>query len=339
MMKLYDVTIIGGGPVGLYTAFYCGMREMKTKIIEYLPYLGGKVSYFYPEKVIGDIGGIPAITGEKLIKQLEDQARTFNPSIVVNQQVMEIERLADRTFLLTSHNGEKHHTKTIILATGFGTIKNSKLDLEHAEKYEGTYLFDTVENFKHFENRRVLIFGGGNSAVDWANRLLPIAKQVTIVHRRNEFTGIERNIANLKNSKAVILTPYILDALHGEEALESVLVKHINTTETIEIEVDAVLLNHGFSIDLGGIKQWGFEFENGSIKVDSTMQTNMEGIFAVGDIAGYINKLHLITGGFFEGPTAVNSAKAYIEPNKKLKPIFSTTHSKLQQIRKTGITD
>ena len=120
--------------------------------------------------------------------------------------------------------------------------------------------------------------------------------------------------------------------------MKGVCVKHIKTNETKEIEVDAVLLNHGFSIDLGGIKLWGFEFENGSIKVDSTMQTNIEGIFAVGDIAGYTNKLHLITGGFFEGPTAVNSAKAYIEPDKKLKPIFSTTHSKLQHLRKSGIT-
>lgn len=338
-MKLYDVTIIGGGPVGLYTAFYCGMREMETKIIEYLPYLGGKVSYFYPEKVIGDIGGIPEITGENLIRQLEQQARTFHPTIVLNQQVVDMERLEDGTFLLTSQNGEQHHTKTIILATGFGAIKNSKLDLLNADKYEGKYLYHTVENYQDFHDQHVLIYGGGNSAVEWANRLLPIAKQVTIVHRRDEFSGMQRNIYNLKSSKADILTPYILDALYGDEALRSVSVKHIKTEETMEIPVDAVLLNHGFSIELGEIKQWGLAFENGSIKVDSSMQTNIEGIFAVGDIAGYVNKLHLITGGFFEGPTAVNSAKAYIEPNKKVKPIFSTTHTKLHRLREKGHTN
>ena len=338
-MKLYDVTIIGGGPVGLFTAFYCGMREMETKIIEYLPYLGGKVSYFYPEKVIGDIGGIPAITGENLIQHLEQQARTFNPTIVLNQQVMGVERLLDGTFLLTSHNGEVHHTKTIILATGFGSIKNSKLDLVNAEKYEGKYLLHTVEDIQHFKDQHVLIYGGGNSAVDWANSLLPIAKQVTVVHRRDEFSGIARKISDLRNSSANILTPYILEALHGDKVLRRVRVKHIKTNETKEINVDVVLLNHGFSIDLGEIKQWGLAFENGSIKVDSSMQTNIDGIFAVGDIAGYENKLHLISGGFSEGPTAVNSVKAYIEPDKKLKPIFSTTHVKLQRLRNDGNTN
>ncbi|WP_160726069.1 NAD(P)/FAD-dependent oxidoreductase [Bacillus sp. USDA818B3_A] len=337
-MKLYDVTIIGGGPVGLYTAFYCGMREMETKIIEYLPYLGGKVSYFYPEKVIGDIGGIPEITGENLIRQLEQQARTFNPTIVLNQQVKDLERLSDGTFLLTSHNGAQHHTKTVILATGFGAIKNSKLDLLNADKYAG-YLYHSVDNYQDFQNQHVLIYGGGNSAVEWANRLLPIAKRVTVVHRRDEFSGMERNIYNLKSSRADILTPYILDALNGDEVLRSVSVKHIKTEETMEISIDAVLLNHGFSIELGEIKQWGLEFENGSIRVDHSMQTNIEGIFAVGDIAGYRNKLHLITGGFFEGPTAVNSAKAYIEPDKKVKPLFSTTHSKLQRLRGSRITN
>lgn len=326
-MKLFDVTIIGGGPVGLFTAFYCGMREMETKIIEFLPYLGGKVSYFYPEKMIRDIGGIPAITGEDLIRQLEEQARTFQPAIVLNQQVVGLERLADGTFLLTSHNGDKHHTRSIILATGFGTLKSARLELEDAEKYEGRNLRYTVESLKDFRGKHVLISGGGNSAVDWANELLPIAKKVTIVHRRNEFSGLERNISNLRNSSAAIMTPYVIEELHGDgDLLTSVSVKNLETGEMQVIGVDEVLVNHGFSIDLGPIKDWGLEFENGSIKVDSYMQTNIPGIFAAGDIASYQNKLHLIAGGFSEGPTAVNSAKTYIQPDKELKPIFSTNH-------------
>ncbi|MGG1675666.1 NAD(P)/FAD-dependent oxidoreductase [Neobacillus sp. NRS-1170] len=326
-MKLFDVTIIGGGPAGLFTAFYCGMREMETKIIEFLPYLGGKVSYFYPEKMIRDIGGIPAIKGEELIRQLEEQARTFEPTIVLNQQVVGLERLTDGTFLLTSHNGEKHHTRTIILATGFGTLKSGRLDLADAEEYEGRNLHYTVERLKDFTGKHVLISGGGNSAVDWANELLPIAKHITVVHRRNEFSGLERNISNLRNSTATILTPFVMEGLHGEEnQLNSVRVKNLETGEIQDIVVDEVLVNHGFSIDLGPIKEWGLEFENGSIKVDSFMETNIPGIFAAGDIASYQNKLHLIAGGFSEGPTAVNSAKAYIEPEKELKPIFSTNH-------------
>ncbi|MBV7506169.1 NAD(P)/FAD-dependent oxidoreductase [Bacillus sp. sid0103] len=326
-MKLYDVTIIGGGPVGLFTAFYCGMREMETKIIEFLPYLGGKVSYFYPEKVIRDIGGIPAISGENLIQQLVVQAQTFNPTIVLNQQVMGLERLEDGTFLLTSHNGEKHHTRAIILATGFGTLKSAKLDVENAEQYEGRNLRYAVERLNYYKDKHVLISGGGNSAVDWANELLPIARQVTVVHRRHEFSGLERNISNLRKSTATILTPYVLEALRGEgEGITSVNVKNIETNDIQTIEVDEVLVNHGFCIDLGPIKGWGLEFEYGNIKVDSQMQTNIEGIFAAGDVANYPNKLHLIAGGFSEGPTAVNSAKAYIEPQKELKPIYSTSH-------------
>jgi ferredoxin/flavodoxin---NADP+ reductase len=326
-MKVYDVTIIGGGPVGLFTAFYCGMREMETKIIEFLPYLGGKVSYFYPEKIIRDIGGIPAVTGENLIKQWVEQAQTFNPTIVLNQQVVGMERLADGTFQLTSHNGEKHYTRTIILATGFGTLKSAKLDVENAVKFEGRNLRYGVERLNDFKDKHVLISGGGNSAVDWANELLPIAKHITVVHRRHEFSGLERNISNLRKSVATILTPHVLDALHGrDDLIESVCVKNIETNDTQVIEVDEVLVNHGFCIDLGPIKGWGLEFEYGNIKVDNRMQTNIEGIFAAGDVANYPNKLHLIAGGFSEGPTAVNSAKAYIEPEKELKPIYSTTH-------------
>ncbi len=326
-MKIYDVTIIGGGPIGLFTAFYCGMREMETKIIEFLPYLGGKVSYFYPEKVIRDIGGIPAVSGENLIKQLSEQAQTFNPTIVLNQQVVGLERLADGTFLLTSHNGERHHTRTIILATGFGTLKSAKLDVEGAEKFEGRNLSYGVERLNDYRDKHVLISGGGNSAVDWANELLPIAKHVTVVHRRHEFSGLERNISNLRKSAAAILTPHVLDGLHGcDDRIKSVCVKNLETNETQVIEVDEILVNHGFCIDLGPIKGWGLDFEYGNIKVDNRMQTNIEGIFAAGDVANYPNKLHLIAGGFSEGPTAVNSAKAYIEPEKELKPIYSTTY-------------
>jgi ferredoxin/flavodoxin---NADP+ reductase len=326
-MKRYDVTIIGGGPIGLFTSFYCGMRELETKIIEFLPYLGGKVTYFYPEKVIRDIGGIPAISGESLIQQLEKQARTFNPTIVLNQQVVGLEELEDGTFLLVSHNGERHHTRTIILATGFGTLKSTKLNLRNAEKYEGRNLRYQVETLRYYKDKHVLISGGGNSAVDWANELLPIAKKVTVVHRRNEFSGLERTITQLRNSSANIKTPYVLEALHEkEDQLTSVSIRNMESNKVEEIEVDEILVNHGFFIDLGPLKDWGLEFENGSIKVDETMQTNIPGIFAAGDIASYKNKLHLIAGGFSEGPTAVNSVKAYLEPEKELKNIYSTTH-------------
>ncbi|PLR77344.1 thioredoxin reductase [Bacillus sp. V3-13] len=325
--QLYDVTIIGGGPVGLFTAYYCGMREMKTKMIEFLPQLGGKVSYFYPEKMIHDIGGIPHISGEKLVQQLIEQAKTFDPTIVLNQQVSELIKQEDGTFVLTSQSGEKHHTRTIILATGFGTLKTVKLDVENADDYEGKSLHYSVDKIDYFKDKHVLISGGGNSAVDWANALEPVARKVTVVHRRDEFGGLECNITAMRNSSASIMTPYVVTSLAGDNGrLSSVTVSRLGTSETEEIVADELLVNHGFDINLGPIKNWGLEIENGTIKVDGNMKTNIDGIFAAGDVVNYKHKLKLIAGGFAEGPTAVNSAKAYLEPEKDLVALYSTHH-------------
>lgn len=325
-LELYDVTIIGGGPVGLFTAFYCGMREMKTKIIEFLPFLGGKVSYFYPDKTIRDIGGIPKITGRDLITQLKEQAMTFNPEIVLGQQVVGLERQPDGTFILISHTGEKHYTRTIILANGFGTLKSVTLDLPNAKEFEGHNLNYTVDALHSYKDKHVLISGGGNSACDWACELLHVARHVTIVHRRHEFRGLECSVSNLKCcSQARVMTPYVIDALHGENGMVTkATIKNVESGETMDLEVDEVLVNHGFSIDAGPISDWGLEIENGNMKVDEMMRTNIPGIFAAGDAANYTYKLPLIAGGFSEGPIAVNSAKAYLEPNKALKPLYST---------------
>ncbi|RSK50592.1 NAD(P)/FAD-dependent oxidoreductase [Bacillus canaveralius] len=325
--QLYDVTIIGGGPVGLFAAYYCGMREMNTKIIEFLPHLGGKVSYFYPEKMIHDIGGIPQISGENFVKQLEQQAKTFDPTIILNQQVTELTKQEDGTFVLTSQSGEKHYTRTIILATGFGTLKTVKLDVENANDYEGKSLHYSVDKIDYFRDKHVLISGGGNSAVDWANALEPVARKVTVVHRRDEFGGLECNITAMRNSSISIMTPYTVTALTGEAGqLSSVTVSRLGTSATEEIIVDELLVNHGFDIDLGSIKNWGLEIENGTIKVDRNMKTSIDGIFAAGDVVNYTHKLKLIAGGFAEGPTAVNSAKAYLEPEQGLIALYSTHH-------------
>ncbi|MCT6815391.1 MAG: NAD(P)/FAD-dependent oxidoreductase, partial [Lysinibacillus fusiformis] len=195
--ELYDVTIVGGGPAGLFTAFYSGMRDLKTKIIECSDQLGGRVLIF-PEKMIWDIGGMPPILGGQLIKQLVEQAKTFNPTIVLNQKVEHLQRQADGTFILTSATGEKHYSKTVILAVGYGVLSLQKLEIEGADKYEVTNLHYTVQELEVFRNKHVLISGGGNSAVDWANELAPIASSVTVVHRRDEFGGHERNVAMMR---------------------------------------------------------------------------------------------------------------------------------------------
>ncbi|RDW19049.1 thioredoxin reductase [Oceanobacillus arenosus] len=327
---IYDITIIGGGPVGLFTAFYSGMREMKTKVIEFLPYLGGKVPYFYPEKIIRDIGGIPMISGEKLTEDLIKQAMTFDPAIILNEQVLHMEKLEDGTFLLTSNNGAQHYTKTIVLATGFGSLKSVKLNLANAIDFEEKSLHYSIKKLESYRDKNVLISGGGNSAVDWANELEPIANKVTLIYRKPMFTGIESNVSKMIHSTVDVLNPYELLELKGMGGqMTSAIVKQVDGNDLREIEVDNVIVNHGFEINLGPITEWGINIENGTIVVDHTMSTSIPGIFAIGDVANYPSKLALIAGGFNEGPIAVNGAKLHVSPKESLKHLFSTHYEPL----------
>ncbi|OIK11679.1 NAD(P)/FAD-dependent oxidoreductase [Bacillus sp. MUM 13] len=325
--ELYDVTIIGGGPIGLFTAFYSGMRELKTKVIEFLPQLGGKVSYFFPEKTIRDIGGIPGIKGEDLIKQLTEQAGTFKPSIVLGQQIAGMERMKDGTFVLSSTNGEVHHTKTIILTTGMGTLKTIKLDVKGASQYEGGNLHYAINDMRDFTDKDVVISGGGNSAVDWANELEKVARKVTIVHRKNEFSCHESDESLLKNSSVEVLTPYSIEELHGNgEKASGITIKNAETGGLRTLSMDALIVSHGFCIDLGPIREWGLQIEEGRIVVNGDMETNIPGIFAAGDSVIHPHKLRLITGGFTEGPLALNSAKKYMDPGAGAMAMYSTHH-------------
>ena len=325
--ELFDVTIIGGGPVGLFTAFYSGMREMKTKIIEFLPYLGGKVQYFYPEKIIRDVGGIPQISGEKFTQDLIDQAMTFDPSIILGEQVTETERLEDGTFCLTSSNGSKHYTKTVILATGFGILKSVKLDLPGVEEYEGKSLHYSIKKISSYKGKHILISGGGNSAVDWANELESIAEKVTLIYRKPVFTGIESNVTKMMNSTINVLNPYEIDEIKGINGqIKSVVIKQVGKEDRKEVMIDNIIINHGFQITLGTIADWGMNMKEGTILVDDSMATSIPGIFAVGDISNYPNKLGLIAGGFNEGPIAVNQAKQFISPKQPLTHLYSTNY-------------
>ncbi|GIN72706.1 ferredoxin--NADP reductase 1 [Bacillus sp. J14TS2] len=327
---IYDVTIIGGGPVGLFTAFYSGMRELKTKIIEYLPYLGGKVSYFYPQKIIRDIGGLPHLSGDELTANLIEQAKTFDPTIVFEEQVMDWQQHEDGYFILTSHNGAKHYTKTVILATGFGSLKPVELVLPHAKEFAEESLHYSIHDIDRFKGKHVLISGGGNSAVDWANELEPIAEKVTLIYRKSSFKGIESNVTKMKNSSVQVLTPYELTDLRGKDGrLTSVIIQNTEQGTFEEVKVDELLVNHGFHIDLGPIAEWGMDITDAGIVVNSSMSTSIPGVFAVGDIAQYENKLPLIAGGFNEGPIAVNSAKLYIHPKDPLTHLYSTHYEPL----------
>jgi ferredoxin/flavodoxin---NADP+ reductase len=322
--KVYDITIIGGGPTGLFTAFYGGMRQASVKIIESLPQLGGQLSALYPEKYIYDVAGFPKIRAQELVDNLIKQMQKFDQTVCLEQSVEKVEKLEDGTFKLTT-NKEIHYSKSIIITAGNGAFQPRKLELEEAEKYEGKNLHYFIKDMNYFAGKKVAVFGGGDSAVDWALMLEPIAEQVTIIHRRDKFRAHEHSVENLMKSKVNIKTPYVPAELVGEEKIEKVILQHAKGEEKEEIEVDEVIVNYGFISSLGPIKEWGLEIEKNSIKVNSKMETNIPGIYAAGDICTYDGKVKLIACGFGEAPTAVNNAKAFIDPKAKVQPLHSTS--------------
>ncbi|ANS74646.1 thioredoxin reductase [Paenibacillus yonginensis] len=339
-LELYDVTIIGGGPAGMYAAFYSGMRDMKTKLIEANDRLGGRM-LIYPEKMIWDVGGVGPILCEDLTAQLAKQAATFDPTFVFNEQVTDFKRLEDGTLLLITATGQKHWTKTVIMAIGYGIRKLAKLEIEGADRYEVSNLYYTVQELEGFRDKRVLISGGGDSAVDWTNELTPLAKSVTVVHRREEFGGHERNVQKMKQSSAVIKTPYVVDKLHSDsgEAIEQVTITHVETGEMEQIEVDAVIVSHGMRTDFGPVRDWGLNLGQWWIDVNAKLETNIPGIFAAGDFVNYDSKVRLIAGTFTDAVLAVNSAKLYIDPSAERVAYVSSHNSRFKEKnRALGVT-
>lgn len=322
--EVFDITIIGAGPAGLFTAFYGGMRQASVKIIESLPHIGGQLSALYPEKYIYDIAGFPKIRAQELIDNLEEQASLFNPAIALNQEITSIERLEDQTFKLTS-NKEDHYTKTIIITAGNGAFQPRQLKVNDIDRFEGTNLDYFVSNMNNYKDKHVLVLGGGDSAVDWALMLEPIASQVTIAHRRNDFRAHEHSVESLKASSVKVLTPYVPHSISGKDRIETVTLQEVRGEDEISLRVDAVLCNYGFVSTLGPIKDWGLEINKNSIVVNTKMETNIPGIYAVGDITTYPGKVKLIATGFGEAPVAVSNAKNYIDPNSKIQPPHSTS--------------
>jgi ferredoxin/flavodoxin---NADP+ reductase len=322
--QIYDITIIGGGPVGLFTAFYGGMRQASVKIIESLPQLGGQLSALYPEKYIYDVAGFPKIRAQELINNLKEQMAKFNPTVCLEQAVEKLEKQADGIFKLTT-NTEVHYSKTVIITAGNGAFQPRKIELEGAEKFESTNLHYFVDDMNKFKGKKVVVFGGGDSAVDWALMLEPIAEKVTIVHRRDKFRAHEHSVEMLMNSKVEVKTPYIPVEFIGDESISQVVLEDAKGETKEVIDVDDVIVNFGFISSLGPIKEWGLEIQKNAIVVNTKQETNVPGIYAAGDICTYDGKVKLIVAGFGEGPTAVNNAKAYIDPKARVQPLHSTS--------------
>lgn len=322
--EIFDVTIIGGGPVGLFAAFYAGLRNMSCKIIESLPQLGGQLSALYPEKYIYDVAGFPKITAQDLIDRLKQQMEQFEQTVCLNEAVEEIERQPDNSFKLLTNKGT-HFTKTIIITAGNGAFHPKKLDLVNSSKFEETNLHYFINDLQKFEGKKVQLFGGGDSAVDWALMLEPIAEKVTLAHRRDKFRAHEHTVEMLKNSSVDVLTPFIPSAFIGEKRIKQVELIDVKGNETMIIDVDDVIVNYGFVSSLGPIKNWGFNLDKNSIIVNSKMETNIAGIYAAGDICTYEGKVKLIASGFGEAPTAISNAKVFIDPTSKVQPLHSTS--------------
>lgn len=322
--QVFDVTVIGGGPVGLFTAFYAGMRKMTVNIIESLPHLGGQLTALYPEKFIYDVAGFPKVSGQGLIDSLLEQLEQFPPTVSLEQEVQQVERQEDGSFKLTTDKGT-HFTKTIIISAGNGAFQPRKLKLDDTDKYEDKNLHYFIKDLNRFAGKSVHIYGGGDSAVDWSLMLEPIAKQVTLIHRRDKFRAHEASVENLKNSTVKVMTPYIPLAFVGEDAIERVVLEKVKEATQETLEVDDVIVNYGFISTLGPINTWGLEIEKNSIVVNSKMETNIDGIYAAGDICTYEGKVKLIASGFGEAPTAVSNAKVYVDPTARVQAIHSTT--------------
>ncbi|REK60530.1 MULTISPECIES: NAD(P)/FAD-dependent oxidoreductase [Cohnella] len=321
--EVRDVAVIGGGPAGMFAAFYGGMRKMSVTLIESMPQLGGQLAALYPEKHIYDVAGFPKITAQELVDNLRRQMRHFEPEIRLEEKVRNVRKLEERLFEIETDKSVLY-ARAVIITAGVGAFEPRRLELPEAARFEKSNLHYFVGNLETFRGKRVLVSGGGDSAVDWSLMLEPIAEQVTLVHRRDKFRAHEHSVELLKKSKVNIVVPTEITALHGDDAIRKVTLTHTKTGETTDVEVDAVIVNFGFVSSLGPIAEWGLEIRDGSIVVDSRMETSVPGIFAAGDITTYPGKLKLIAVGFGEAPTAINNAKVYIDPDAKLSPGHSS---------------
>ncbi|MEC0228783.1 NAD(P)/FAD-dependent oxidoreductase [Paenibacillus alba] len=320
---IVDIIVIGGGPAGMFASFYAGMRQASVKIIESMPQLGGQLAALYPEKYIYDVAGFPKVTAQELVNNLLSQMKHFPIQVCLEEKVHQVVKSEERLFEVTTDLGT-HYSRAVIVTGGVGAFEPRRLELPEAAQFEKKNLHYFVSDLNAFAGQKVLISGGGDSAVDWALMLEPIAERVTLIHRRDKFRAHEHSVENLMNSKVNVVTPTEITSLHGTDRIEQVTLKDIKSGEETVHDVDAVIINFGFVSSLGPISEWGLEIENGSIVVDSRMETNIPGIFAAGDITTYPGKLKLIAVGFGEAPTAINNAKVYIDPTAKLSPGHSS---------------
>lgn len=324
-----DILLVGAGPVGLFAIFEAGMLKMRCHVVDALDSIGGQCSALYPEKPIYDIPGHPAIDALELVKKLEEQAAPFSPTYHLNQRVESLTK-TENGFTAVTSKGTSIHSKAVIIAAGCGAFGPNRPPLAGLEDYEGKSVFYSVTRREDFRGKKVVIAGGGDSAVDWAISLADIAEKIYVVHRRAKFRCAPESATRLEKlaaeGKIELVIPYQLDALEGAGAkLSAVIVKTLEG-EARSLPADVLLPFFGLSMELGPIADWGLGLHNNHIKVDpTTFATSTPGIYAIGDIVNYPGKLKLILCGFSEAAMACHNARDLVYPGEAYHFEYSTT--------------
>ena len=328
-----DVLIIGAGPVGLFAVHQLGIIGLKAEVVDNLDKIGGQCIELYPDKPIYDIPAIPECTGESLTKNLLEQIKPFKTNFHLNERVQEITK-EEKNWKIITNKKKIFLAPNIIIAGGVGSFEPRKFSVKEAETFENKGVFYSVRDKNFFKNKKVCIFGGGDSALDWAIELSKFA-EITLVHRRNEFRGAEHSVKSIqkleKEGKLKIKTPFNIESIEGKDKINAIIIKSEDGKKE-EIKTDFVLGFFGLIMKLGPIAEWGLNLDKKQIPVSTeNFQTNKEGIFAIGDICSYPGKLKLILSGFHEGALAARACFKLARPNEKYRFEFTTTSKNIQE--------
>ncbi len=334
-----DVLIIGAGPCGLFAVFELGLLDMKVHLVDILDKLGGQCAELYPEKPIYDIPGIPMVTGQGLTDALMEQIKPFNPTFHLNEMVETIEKIGDPLFRVTTDAGQVFETKVVVISAGGGSFQPKRPPVPGIEAYEGKSVFYSVRKMEQFRDKDILIVGGGDSALDWVLNLQPLAKSMTLLHRRDDFRAAPHSVEQMRElvaSKKIQLKIGQVTSLEGADGQITGAVVKGNDNETFKIDCNTILPFFGLTMKLGPVANWGVKLENNLVPVETAaFETSVPGIFAIGDINTYPGKLKLILCGFHEGSLMAQKAHRYVYPDKRLVFQYTTSSSSLQ--KKLGV--
>ncbi len=325
-----DICIIGAGPVGLFAVFEAGLLKMRCHLVDALPQIGGQLSEIYPQKPIYDIPGFPSINAQELVDNLMKQIEPFKPTFTLGERVETVNRQEDKSFILRTNEGTEIHCKVIVIAAGLGSFEPRKPAIEKLEEFEGKGVAYMVKNPEHFRNKKIVLAGGGDSALDWTIFLSDVAERVTLVHRGETFRGApdsaEKVFEMAKEGKIDLVLKSNITKIDGNGQLKEV---HITSTEGAAsvVAADHLIPLFGLSPKLGPIAEWGLQIDKSQITVDTTdYSTNVEGIYAIGDINTYTGKLKLILCGFHEGAIMMQSAFKHVFPDQRLSFKYTTVN-------------